>query len=166
MWRVPLMSSCAEHGCQLEPEPDVRFAALAGNPVEPEAAAAATAALDRLTFRALTAGRVSLPGGSAHAGVWFRLLRTILDELSVAPSALTATSAAIVRSVWAAAGAPPRAGLTVWRPYEVLRQPARSVLGESRAATCDVNRTGRSMRATAGRGNGSRPLRSSPPSST
>jgi len=130
MWRVPLMSSCAEHGCQLEPEPepDVRFAALAGNPVEPEAAAAATAALDRLTFQALTAGRVSLPGGSAHAGVWFWLLRTILDELSIAPSALTATSAAIVRSVWAAAGAPPRAGLTVWRPYEVLRQPARQAM--------------------------------------
>ncbi len=32
-------------------------------------------------------------------------MRTLLDELSIAPSALTAASAAIVRSVWAAAGA-------------------------------------------------------------
>src|SRR5713226_6436359 len=107
------MSSCAEHGCQLEPESDVRFAALAGNPVEPEPAAPGTGALDRFTFQALTAGRVTLPGGSAHAGVWFRLLRTMLDELSIAPSSPTATSAAIVRSVWAAAGAPPRAGIAV-----------------------------------------------------
>jgi TniQ len=68
MWRVPLMSSCAEHGCQLEPEPDVRFAALAGNPVEPEAAAAATAALDRLTFQALTAGRSACPGDPRTPG--------------------------------------------------------------------------------------------------
>jgi hypothetical protein len=128
MWRIPLMSSCAEHGCQLEPESDVRLAALAGNPMEPEPVAPGTIALDRLTFQALTAGRVSLPGGSAHAGVWFRLLRTMLDELSIAPSALTATSAAIVRSVWAAASAPPRAGLTVWRPYEMLRQTARQAM--------------------------------------
>ena len=128
MWRVPLMNSCAEHGCKLEPESDVRLAALAGNPVKPEPAAPGTTALDRLTFQALTAGRVSLPGGSAHAGVWFRLLRTMLDELSIAPSALTATSAAIVRSVWAAANAPLRAGLTVWRPYEMLRQPARQAM--------------------------------------
>jgi hypothetical protein len=41
---------------------------------------------------------------------------------------LTATSAAIVRSVWAAADAPPRAGIAVWRPYEMLRQPARQAM--------------------------------------
>lgn len=46
----------------------------------------------------------------------------------IAPCALTATSAATVRSVWAAAGAPPRAGITVWRPYEILAQPARQTL--------------------------------------
>jgi hypothetical protein len=29
MWRVPLMTSCAVHGCQLEPESDIMLAALA-----------------------------------------------------------------------------------------------------------------------------------------
>jgi gentisate 1,2-dioxygenase len=28
MWRLPLMISCAGHGCLLEPEPDVRIAVL------------------------------------------------------------------------------------------------------------------------------------------
>ena len=128
MWRVPLMSSCAEHGCQLEPESDVRLSLLAGEAMEPEPAAPGTAALDRLTFQALTVGRVTLPGGSAHAGVWFRLLRTMLDELSIAASALTSTSAAAVRAIWAAAGTPPRAGIAVWRPYETLGHPARRAL--------------------------------------
>jgi hypothetical protein len=84
MWRLPLMASCPEHGCLLQPEPDVRVAVFAGDEPQPVPASPHVAALDQHTLRALTAGRVSLPGGSVHAGVWFRLLRTLLDEVSTA----------------------------------------------------------------------------------
>ncbi|MFL6115733.1 MAG: hypothetical protein ACJ786_30955 [Catenulispora sp.] len=46
--------------------------------------------LDRYTHDALTTGRVELPGRSVHAGVWFRLLRSLLDELSLATTTLRA----------------------------------------------------------------------------
>lgn len=51
MWRLPLMTSCAEHGCLLQPEPDVRFAVYAGSELRPVPAGAHIAALDRYTFQ-------------------------------------------------------------------------------------------------------------------
>ncbi len=95
MWRLPLMTSCAGHRCLLEPEPDVRLAVLAGE-LRPVPASPHAAALDRCTFQALATGRVSLPGGSVHAGVWFRLLRT-LWRAKTRPKHLTwALSSAVV----------------------------------------------------------------------
>src|SRR5260370_7047650 len=38
------------------------------------------ATLDRYTYEGLITGRVTLPGRSVHVGVWFRLLRSLLDE--------------------------------------------------------------------------------------
>ena len=105
-WRLPLMTSCAEHGCLLGPEPDVRFAVLAGTVPRPAPASPHVALMDRYTFQALVTGRVGLPGGSAHAGVWFRLLRTLLDEVSTAPSALSASSRAALELIWSRAGLP------------------------------------------------------------
>lgn len=66
MWRLPLMTSCAEHGCLLELEPDVRIAVLTGHDPRPVPASAHVAALDRCTYQALATGRVSLPGGSVR----------------------------------------------------------------------------------------------------
>jgi hypothetical protein len=42
------------------------------------------ATLDRCTNEGLTTGRVTLPGRSMHVGEWFRLLRSLLDEVSLA----------------------------------------------------------------------------------
>ncbi|MFG1752033.1 hypothetical protein [Streptosporangium sandarakinum] len=46
----------------------------------------AVAALDRLTFEGIATGSVTLPSRTVHAGEWPRLLRTLLDEVSMVAS--------------------------------------------------------------------------------
>lgn len=152
MWRLPLMASCAEHGCLLQPEPDVRFAVLAGNELRPVPASPHVAALDQCTFRALTTGRVSLPGGQVHAGVWFRLLRTLLDEVSTAPSMVGALSRATLGVIWRRLGMPVRGGLAVWRPYERLAWPLQRAMISATATALHLGGTGEiTARGTLGR---------------
>ncbi|GAB2451989.1 TniQ family protein [Nocardia tengchongensis] len=117
VWSLPLMISCVEHRCRLE-----RFAAVAagtrGDPLPPVAVAEDVSRLDGYTFAALTTGMVELPGRTVHAGVWFRLLRCLLDELAIAGWAASARARAIVERVWDCADYPTRAGLAVWPAYE------------------------------------------------
>jgi len=70
-----------EHGCQLQEVREVALAAALGEKSALVPAPEPLAALDRCTYRALAAGRVTLPGREVHAGVWFRLLRSLLDEV-------------------------------------------------------------------------------------
>ena len=81
VWKLPLMVGCVEHGCWLENVQDVELSlALDGQPLAARPVDEPLATLDRYTHMALTTGRVELPGRSVHAGVWFRLLRSLLDE--------------------------------------------------------------------------------------
>ena len=77
------------------------------------------AAMDRRTWQALTMGDVDLPRRRIHAGLWFRLLRTLLDELNTLIS-LCGSHGESVRYVWEQCSHPLRAGQGQWRPYEVL----------------------------------------------
>jgi hypothetical protein len=151
MWRLPLMISCAEHGCLLQPEPDVRLAVLAGQP-RPVPASAPVTALDRCTFQGVATGRVSLPGGSVHAGVWFRLLRTLLDEVSMASSAVGGRSGATLELIWHRLGTPVRGGLTIWRPYERLGWPLQQAMATAAATALHLAAAGEiTARGTLGR---------------
>jgi hypothetical protein len=61
-----------------------------------------------------------LPGRSLHVAVWFRLLRSLLDEVSLALSTLSKRGRTVLERTWRATGRPERGGLTVWRPYEQM----------------------------------------------
>jgi hypothetical protein len=52
--------------------------------------------------------------------VWFRLLRSVLDEVSLALSTLSQPGRTTLERIWRATGRPERGGLTAWRPYEQL----------------------------------------------
>lgn len=77
-----------------------------------------------------------------HVGVWLRLLRTLLDEVSMAASRVSDRSAATLARVWEATGRPARGGLTVWRPYERLDSAHQQAMLEA-AATAARPRRGR-----------------------
>ncbi|CNI48216.1 TniQ family protein [Yersinia ruckeri] len=84
-WKLPLMLSCPIHGCWLESYREKfglfhRWVKIPGNLRQ---ASFAVSVMDRLTWQALTVGHVDLPRRRVHAGLWFRLLRTLLDELSM-----------------------------------------------------------------------------------
>ncbi|MGV9309831.1 MULTISPECIES: TniQ family protein [unclassified Nonomuraea] len=125
---LPLMTSCAEHGCRLENLHDVRRAHRYGEPTPPRPAPAAVAALDRLTFEGITTMGVTLPGRNVHVGEWLRLLRTLLDEVSMVDSRAGPGAAAVLHQIWDAAGLPFRAGLSFWRPYERLSAPYQEAM--------------------------------------
>jgi hypothetical protein len=127
VWRLPLMVGCVEHGCRLEEAKTVLPAVALGR-INPVPVVEPVATVDRYTHQALTAGRVRLPGRSMHAGVWFRLLRSLLDEVSLALTTRSKHGRTTLERIWQATGKPPRAGLTTWQPYENLPSATQEIL--------------------------------------
>ena len=104
---LPVMTTCGEHGLPLQPEAAVRLPPSLGGPRPPRAGARAPrSAMDRLTWEGLTTGAVTLPGRPVHVGVWLRLLRTLLDEVSIREGRLSRRSAASMARIWEATGRP------------------------------------------------------------
>jgi len=145
MSQLPLTLSCPQHRCHLEPAFGGLGAFVAWEKQDTRAhpAPAAVVALDARTHQGLRTGAVPLPGRPVHAGVWFRLLRTLIDELSTPLSALRAGSRRTVRRVWELAGYPPRAGIVgPWRPYEALPWPEQQMFLEAAATALHLIEAG------------------------
>lgn len=143
MWRLPLLLSCPDHGCVLEP--CLGFPGLlmwVGNHQRPRDATAAVQAMDRCTQHALTTGHAKLPRRSVHAAVWFRLLRTLLDELST-PATYWGGHADDLRRAWSSSGHPVRAGQPTWRPYEAFPWTVQAQVLDAAAVTIDLLHTGK-----------------------
>lgn len=138
-WKLPLMLSCPLHGCWLETYWGVpgRFLGWETADAAPRTASNAIAAMDRRTWQALTLGYVELPRRRIHAGLWFRLLRTLLDELNT-PLSHCGAYAGSIRYVWERCGHPLRAGQSLWRPYEVLDPAVQSQMLEAAATAIDL----------------------------
>jgi hypothetical protein len=140
---IPLMLTCPEHGLRLEAEGDVTFGRSMGQPPPRRPGAGHLTALDRLTWEGLTTGAVTLPRRHVHVGVWLRMLRTLLDEVSISDSRARRRSVAALRQIWDGAGSPPRAGLKVWRPYEALGAPRQEAMLEAAACALDLIQAGK-----------------------
>ncbi|GAA0969683.1 TniQ family protein [Actinocorallia libanotica] len=140
---IPLMLSCPEHGCRLEAEGDIALAAAMGKPPPHRTAPEHIQTLDRLTWMGMTTGTVVLPRQAVHVGLWLRMLRTLLDEVSISTSRLRRRSAAALELIWNTAAWPPRAGISVWRPYETLSIARQEAMLEATATALDLIRTGK-----------------------
>ena len=138
-WKLPLMLSCPLHGCWLESYWGVpgRFLGWENADTAPRTASDAIAVMDRRTWQALTTGHVELPRRRIHAGLWFRLLRTLLDELNT-PLSTCGTCAGYLRQVWEGCGHPLRAGQSLWRPYETLNPAVRLQMLEAAATAISL----------------------------
>jgi hypothetical protein len=123
-WSLPWMVSCPIHGLMLEPAVIVPGV---GVEWERDAGAEAPAMIRRMdarTWDALTTGGVDLPRRRVHAGVWFRVLRTLLDELN-RPLRYVLPKRGLLVAVWDRAGGGLRAGQGRWKPFEVLAAPVQ-----------------------------------------
>lgn len=143
MWQLPLLLSCPRHGCWLE-----SYWGVAGDYCQwetqdllPRQASEAIAQMDRRTWQALKTGQVALPRRRVHAGVWLRLLRTVLDELNT-PLSYCPSQARDIRKIWASCGFPVRAGLSYWNCYEALALPVQLQMLEVAATAMQRIETG------------------------
>lgn len=139
-WKLPLMLSCPQHGCWLESYSGVpgQFLGWENADAAPRTASDAMVAMDRRTWQALTTGYVELPRRRIHAGLWFRLLRTLLDELNTPLSHCCSGSASSIRQVWEHCGHPLRAGQSLWRPFEILAPAVQLQMLEAAATAIDL----------------------------
>lgn len=139
MWQLPLLLSCPTHGCWLEPYwgGTGTFMGWSDASCEQRQASAPISAMDRRTWQALTSGYVELPRRQVHAGLWFRLLRTLLDELNT-PISVCGSYGELIRYVWERCGHPLRAGQSQWHPYEILAYPVQSQMLEAAATAIEL----------------------------
>lgn len=143
LWQLPLMVGRREHGCHLEDRIDIGLALLGERGLPVIAVAEPAATLDRYTHQAVMTGLVDLPGRTVHAGVWFRLLRSLLNELTLPTSILNQRNNATLDQVWRTAGLPERADLTVWRRYEHLPWTTQKHLLHAAAVALQLAAEGR-----------------------
>lgn len=139
VWQLPLLLSCPTHGCWLEPHWGApgQFMGWEDASAEPRQASAPISVMDRCTWQALTAGYVELPRRRVHAGLWFRLLRTLLDELNT-PISQCGACAGSIRYVWERCGHPLRARQSLWHPYEILAPAVQLQMLEAAATAIDL----------------------------
>lgn len=114
--------------------------------------------MDRRTWQALIEGRVDLPRRRVHAGVWFRLLRGLVEDLLTPRSRYHAQGRDLC-SVWERSGDPVRAGLGVWRPFESLEVSLQLQVLEAAATAIRMIESGDIV----GRGTGAALLLPEPP---
>lgn len=142
-WQLPVMASCPLHKRLLEThEGIIDDDVLWTTPGHDQSAVPeALSLMDRRTWEAITTGSVDLPRRSVHAGIWFRLLRTLLDELSTTQGRY-GRQLGEVRRLWECCGHPFRAGLHTWRPFEELQGNTQQQLLEAAALAMEMIEAG------------------------
>lgn len=120
LWAIPIVSSCPAHGCWLEATLATRgfFDMWDFDRPIPRPAPEQILTLDQRTQNAFMLSHVDLPLRQVHAGIWFRLLRTIIDELSCPLSENRPSVADTIRQIWKETGYRVRDGQALWHPYE------------------------------------------------
>jgi TniQ len=142
-WQLPVSVGCPAHGCRLETYGGTpgNFLGWASEDTQPRAVPDVCAAMDRRTWHAFTHGYVDLPRRRVHAGVWFRLLRSLVEDV-LAPRSQHRAQGPDLCLIWERSGHPVRAGLGAWRPYESLDISLQLRALEAAATAIDMIETG------------------------
>ena len=144
LWTIPIISSCPTHGCWLEATFATRgfFGTWDFDRPAPRPAPEHILTMDQRTLDAFTLGHVDLPRRRVHAGIWFRLVRTIIDELSCPLSENRPSGADTIRQIWESAGYPVRDGQALWRPYELQYETVQAHTMEAAATAITLLENG------------------------
>ncbi len=127
-WRMAWMMTCCTHRIMLE---DVYWTAgIKMNTTVDKTISAPPEllALDNLTAQAVEKGEVSLPRRKVHGGVWIRLLRALVDELSLPAFPLKRYRPNIAK-VWKKLGLEVRQGIRINSiPFEMMKFEQQIIL--------------------------------------
>lgn len=109
-WQMAWMNSCPIHGILLEEIVIVAGQVLSEIVEEPIPAPAEILTLDGFTRQAIEKGMVALPSNLISGGTWLRILRTVLDELTL-PAAPLKQYRPAVATIWGMVGLGVRQGM-------------------------------------------------------
>lgn len=143
-WAWPIMLTCPIHRTALEISvgaPGYYFVEPRVGPERVYASDHPVAVMDSRTWQALTRGSVELAEGRVHIGVWFRLMRTVIDELCATITECGAASS-VVRAVWDEMGCDYRAGIGQWLTYEELPCEKQAAVLEAAATAMGLLESG------------------------
>lgn len=140
VWRLPMVSSCCDGAVLVDPIALV-LEHMSERTPQPEKVGEPLAQLDRYTYQGLRTGQVQLPGRTVHVAVWLRMLRALLDEVSLSGS-IPKASHAILARVWDATPHPYRANLSVWQPYEHMKPGIQEAMMDAAAAAVQLAAAG------------------------
>ncbi|KAF0957037.1 TniQ family protein [Rhodococcus sp. T7] len=135
--QLPLTLGCPAHHRRLEscnaiPHPLARWETAES---VTRATTAPEAGLDALIAQALGAGTVTLRRRAVHAAVWFRMLRTLLDELCT-PFRAAGPGGDDLRRIWTSVGRRPHRVLTT--TFEELDWATQAHLLAAAAVAIDL----------------------------
>lgn len=74
--------------------------------------------IDEITLQAVTKGFVKTPAGYLHGGVWLRLLRSLIEELSLLQKNFSHEVLNVIRQLWKALGLFCRGGFYRYKVFE------------------------------------------------
>lgn len=122
------MTSCPVHGILLEERVVVAGQILGQAVDEPVPAPKEILTIDRFTRQAIEGAMVSLPHDLVPGGAWLRMLRTLLDELSLPASSLKQYRPTL-STIWGTLGLGVRQGMrSAAIPFEMLDWQRRFLL--------------------------------------
>ncbi|MEQ1486658.1 TniQ family protein [Methyloglobulus sp.] len=143
-WQLPLFVSCPVHGCWLELVRGYsdNFHSSVDRGSLPRAADQVITKMDRYTEQAFTTGYVNLPRRNIHAGLWYRLLRTLIEDIST-PVTRCGAQSKTLKKIWSSLGYSLRAGKLYWQPFEILEPAVQVQFLEAAATTLSYDRNPR-----------------------
>ncbi len=74
--------------------------------------------IDEITLQAITKGFVKTPAGYLHSGVWLRLLRSLIEELSLLQKNIHRDTLELMKLFWQIYDLPHRGGVGRYKVYE------------------------------------------------
>lgn len=142
--QLPITLTCPRHGCRLNAAfGTYAFFGWEHSNANDKPAPRQVVIQDTRTEQALRTGTVVLPRRTVHVGVWFRLLRTLIEELSIPFSKLRTRPRRSIELIWRKAGHPARAGIVgAARTYETLPWPQQEMYLEAAATAIHLVETG------------------------
>lgn len=142
--QLPITLTCPHHGRWLDPAYGTfAFFGWEHSKTNDRPVPRPVAIQDARTEEALSTGTVVLPRRTVHVGVWFRLLRTVIEELSIPVSTLRVRPRRAIELIWRTAGHPVRAGIIgAARTYETLPWPQQEMFLEAAATAIHLVETG------------------------
>jgi len=102
-WLLPILLSCPKHGCYLEECFITPGRYISWKETRSGKPSAATRLLDQITYQAMISGVATDYAGAKPAAIWFRKLRTVIEELS-APAYVHGEDRKIMKALWSKIG--------------------------------------------------------------